>query len=398
VIPVSQAHLYVSAVTHPGMKGKNNEDRFAVTAFRLSEVDPTPSLLAVIADGVGGHRAGEVAAEIAVDVISQVVSESNAQNPTQTLTDAIGLASQKIYTESGSDPSQHGMSTTCSCAWVIADRLYIASVGDTRIYLIKDHTIQQLTIDHTWVQEAIDNGTLAPEEARQHPNAHVIRRHLGSTQPVVPDLRLRLNSDESDKQSESNQGLRLQPGDRILLCTDGLTDLVEEDKILELLKSNNMEQALYQLIDLANERGGHDNITIISLEVPARRRRTAEGKRKPRLMVVLLSLVGIGLLFGLGYLAMSNFIWAQTRATPTILPGPTSELGITSDPFLIPTLPPTQAPLVPATATLDQATAILPSPTTQLSPLPDASPTPIPATYTPWPTSTPLPTQESPSE
>jgi PPM family protein phosphatase len=398
VIPVSQAHLFVSAVTHPGMKGKNNEDRYAVSAFRLSEGNPTPSLLAIIADGVGGHRAGEVAAEIAVDVISQVVSESNAQHPTQTLADAIILASQKIYAESGSDPSQHGMSTTCSCAWIIADRLYIASVGDTRIYLVKDNTIQQLTIDHTWVQEAIDNGTLTAEEARQHPNAHVIRRHLGSTQPVIPDIRLRLNPDEKDDQSESNQGLRLLPGDRIILCTDGLTDLVEEEKILEVLNSNDREQALYELIDLANNRGGHDNITIISLEVPSRKIVTAAKKRKPLWMVLILSLLGVGFLFSLGYLAMSNFLGAQTRSTPTSLPDPTFELGITSDPFLIPTIPPTQAPVIAATVTSDLATSIVSSQTAEISPLPDTSPTPIQATYTPWPTSTLLPTQESPSE
>jgi PPM family protein phosphatase len=398
VIPVSQAHLFVSAVTHPGMKGKNNEDRFSVSAFRLSEDDPTPSLLAVIADGVGGHRAGEVAAEIAVDVISQVVSESNAKHPTQTLADAIILASQKIYTESGSDPSQHGMSTTCSCAWIIADQLYIASVGDTRIYLVKDNTIRQLTIDHTWVQEAIDNGTLTPEEARQHPNAHVIRRHLGSTQPVIPDVRLRLNPDETDDQSESNQGLRLLPGDRIILCTDGLTDLVEEEKILEVLNSNDREQALYELIDLANNRGGHDNITIIFLEVPSRKRVKTAKKRKPRWMVLVLSVLGVGILFSLGYLAMSNFLGTQSRSTPTSLPDPTYELGITSDPFLIPTIPPTQAPVIAATATPDLATSIVSSPTAEIIPLPDASPTPILATYTPWPTSTLLPTQESPSE
>jgi PPM family protein phosphatase len=396
VIPVSQAHLYVSAVTHPGMKGKNNEDRFAVSPFRLSEVDPTPSLLAVIADGVGGHRAGEVAADIAVEVISQAVSESNAQTPTKTLADAIILASQQIYAISGSDPAQQGMSTTCSCAWVIDDRLYIASVGDTRIYLVRGSAIHQLTIDHTWVQEAIDQGALTPDEARQHPNVHVIRRHLGSTQPVIPDLRMRLRSNETDEQAEANQGMRLQPGDRILLCSDGLTDLVEEHELLEILKSNDRDQALHELVNLANQRGGHDNITVITLEVPSRRRQAVVVGRKSRIMTLVWGVLGVGILLLLGYLVMSNLIWAQTRATSTITPHPTFALGITSDPFLIPTLPPTQAPLLPATATVDQPTAVESSPTAEISPQPDASPTSVPATYTPWPTSTLIPTPESP--
>ena len=398
MIPVSQAHLFVSAVTHAGMKGKNNEDRFTVSAFRHSEVDPTPSILAVVADGVGGHRAGEVAAEIAVEMISQTVSESDAQNPTQTLVDAILHASQTIYSKAGSDLNQQGMSTTCSCAWVIDDRLYLASVGDTRIYLVKGNTIQQLTVDHTWVQEAIDHGAITPEEARQHPNAHVIRRHLGSTQPVVPDVRIRLRPDESDEQSKANQGMRLRPGDRVLLCSDGLTDLVDEEEILVTLNSNSRDQAPHELVKLANQRGGHDNITVITLEIPSKKQRVTLAGRKSRRGVLVLSVLGAGIFLLLRYMAINNLILAHTRSTPTLLPEPTFAPGITSDPFLIPTLPPTQPPLIIATATLDQPTPILSSPTVETSPQPEASPTPIPATYTPWPTSTPLPTQESPSE
>lgn len=398
MIPVSQAHLFVSTLTHPGMKGKNNEDRFAVSAFRLSESDPTPALLAVIADGVGGHRAGEVAAEIAVEVISQTVSDGTAQNPTRTLVNAIILASEKIYAESGSDPTQQGMSTTCSCAWVIDNRLYIASVGDTRIYLVRDNAIHQLTVDHTWVQEAIDQGTLTPEEARQHPNAHVIRRYLGSTQPVIPDLRMRLNSEESDEKAEANQGTRLQPGDRVLLCTDGLTDLVEEHEILEILNSYDRDQALHELVNLANQRGGHDNITVINLEVPSKKRQAGIPGRKSRKATLVWGLLVIGIICLLGYLVMSNLVWVPTSSTPTITPDNTFALGITSDPFLIPTLPATQPPFQPPTATVSQLTPIMPSPTVELSPQPDASPTPIPATYTPWPTSTQLPAQETPSE
>jgi protein phosphatase len=101
-----------------------------------------------------------------------------------------------------------------------------------------------------------------------HPNAHIIRRFLGSLNQLSPDLRLRLSPTESDTQSEANQGMRLLPGDRLVLCTDGLTDLVRDNEILDILRTSSMELGLTQLINLANQRGGHDNITVVLLEVP----------------------------------------------------------------------------------------------------------------------------------
>src|SRR3990172_5046815 len=160
------------------------------------------------------------------------------------------------------------MSTTGACAWVIGNRLYIASVGDSRIYLLRGDRIRQITIDHTWVQEAISSGVLSLEQARDHPNSHVIRRHLGSSQPVAPDFRLRLRDDEDDLRAEANQGLPLGPGDQILICSDGLTDLVEDGEIAAMLRSGKPDRALGDLVELANQRGGHDNITMVLLEVP----------------------------------------------------------------------------------------------------------------------------------
>jgi protein phosphatase len=159
------------------------------------------------------------------------------------------------------------MGATCACAWVIKDRLYTASVGDSRIYLVRNQKIRQLTIDHTWVQEALDHGALTPDQARNHPNVHVIRRYLGSEQPVEPDFRLKLEAGESDSQAERNQGFRLRRGDRLLLCSDGLTDLVEDEEIRAALQTNQLDAAVQYLINLANHRGGHDNITVVALHV-----------------------------------------------------------------------------------------------------------------------------------
>ncbi|MEJ2448733.1 MAG: hypothetical protein P8Y37_12450 [Anaerolineales bacterium] len=115
-------------------------------------------------------------------------------------------------------------------------RLYLGAVGDSRIYLIRGNTIRQLTTDHTWVQEALDIGVINEEEARSHPRRHLIRSYLGSPDPVHPDLRLYLDMEENQEQAKANQGLPLIPGDQVLLCSDGLTDLVADPEILEILQ------------------------------------------------------------------------------------------------------------------------------------------------------------------
>ena len=268
MIPKERAHLYVAALTHPGMSGKNNEDSYSVSAFTLSEADPTASIFAMVADGVGGHSAGEVASEIAVETICRIVADSDGTNPKEVLEYGIKQASQAIYVESTTDESKKGMGSTCGCVWVIDDRVFTASVGDSRIYLIHEGQIQQITTDHTWVQEAIEHKIITPEQAKGHPRSHVIRRYLGSNKPVEPDFRLRLSPEETDEQTLANQGARLVPGDQIVICSDGLTDLVEDREILNRLQGKDLEGALQQLINLANSRGGHDNITIVALRVP----------------------------------------------------------------------------------------------------------------------------------
>lgn len=250
------------------MKGKNNEDSYATSSFYVDKKRKIPSALAVISDGIGGHRAGEVASDIAVDIIHKKIAESDASQPVNILQDAMIQASEAIRRQAEADPAQKGMGATCVCAWVIGDRLYAASVGDSRLYLIREHTIRKLSIDHTWVQEAIDAGAITRDQARSHPNAHVIRRYLGSPQPAIPDLRLRLRQEDTDTQAEDNQGMPLLPGDVLLLCSDGLTDLVDDQEILDEIEENGLEVALQNLENLANERGGHDNITIIGMQVP----------------------------------------------------------------------------------------------------------------------------------
>jgi len=391
MIPAERAHLTVTAVSHPGMTRKNNEDRYAVSAYTTPGEHALPSVLAVVADGIGGHRAGEVAAEIAVETICADIARSDASQPVQTLREAIVHAGQAISEMAATDAELEGMGSTCACAWVIGSHLYTAAVGDTRIYLIREDRIHQLTTDHTWVQEAIEHGVLAPEEARKHPNAHVIRRFLGSQQEVVPDTRLRLRPGESDAQADANQGLQLHPGDILVLCSDGLTDLVNDNEILSTLRTRNNRGALEDLVKQSNRRGGHDNVTILTLAVPTIESPTIpvsvhQSQRSKRRLLPLLAAVGA---LGLIIIALlGGAIWAFLRPGAEVTPATSTQ--------------PSQATLFPEAAT--QPAITTPAAGTPASPAtqaPEGQPagadssqplaTPLSATLTPWPTNTGAP-------
>lgn len=375
MIPVERAHLHVAAHSHPGSRRRENEDRYGVSAFTLEDANRTPALLAVLADGIGGHRAGEVAAELAVEAISRFVAASDASQPVQTLQQAIISASQLVHARAETDPNLTGMGSTVACAWVIGMKLFTASVGDSRIYLVRDGMIHQVSTDHTWVQEAIEQGTLTPEQARAHPNAHVIRRYLGSSQEVVPDTRLRLHNDESDLHARGNQGVSLSPGDLLLLCSDGLTDLVNDTEILASLMTRSLRDALEELVLLANRRGGHDNITIVTLRVPVVETPTIPiGKRRQRSRLLVAGLAGAGLLLAALAIAVGAF-WYSSRPQPLLTPAETNM----------------NAPLAVTLPAVIGSPIALPessTPTVELSGETPAVTLPAQSTLTPWPTNT----------
>jgi len=377
MIPLESAHYPVFAASDPGKAGKNNEDNYAVSAHKISESDPTPSIVAIIADGVGGHRAGEVASSLAVEMISQIIAESDASHPLVTLEEAFFQANQAIYSQATINPANAGMSTTAAIAWVIGDRLYLASVGDSRIYLKRDDRLIQLTIDHTWVQEAIESGILTTEQARSHPNAHLIRRYLGSKQPAIPDFRLKIRSGESDRQAVANQGLRLEPGDCLLLCSDGLTDLVSDDEINAALGNQPLQRILEGLIEQANAQGGHDNITVIGIQIPEERLIASAPKSKSRLVIVLV-LIAIFTIALLGGWLYRTLLWEGGSPTPTLSQQGTA--GLSSPVVTLTAVPSTQPPPI-----LQETPDANPSPVPSVNPSLETS---IPATYTPWPTST----------
>ena len=269
MIPTQEHHLESAAITDPGSRGRLNEDSYQISSFTISESDDTPVLLTVIADGIGGHKAGEIASRIAVATIVTAIAESDGTDPLWVLKSALLEANHSITSEAASDASRKGMGSTVACTLIIDTAIYIATLGDSRIYLIRDEKIQQLNIDHTWVQEALEVGVINTEEARSHPRRHLIRSYLGSSSPIKPDLRLYLDENENQEQAKANQGLPMVPGDRILLCTDGLTDMVTDEEILEILHAGGSEnEKLQKLVDLVNLRKGYDNITIVIIQSP----------------------------------------------------------------------------------------------------------------------------------
>ncbi len=366
--------IKTAAITHAGMSGKNNEDRFRLHRFITKKRQE--AIVAVVADGIGGHRAGEIAADLASEQIVRSIEGQNIEQPILALRQAIQEANRIVLAGAQSNPHWAGMGSTCACAFVIGNQLYTASAGDSRIYLIRGKRITQLNRDHTWVQEAIDLGTLPAATAHLHPNAHVIRRYIGAPNGVQPDTRLYLRGDESDQQAEANQGVKLRTGDRILVCSDGLTDLVANHEILAIIKKHPLEQALQELVRLANQRGGHDNITIVAMQV---------GNTTPQLVqwlatASLFSLLSIGLIatMVLFYLFGGDQILGRFAPSPT----PLSSLPLTLQ----------ETPLILGPTATEET--ILPTATPTVTPHPSRTPLPSlqpTATFTPWPTNTPEP-------
>jgi protein phosphatase len=234
-----------------------NEDYHRVWQF---PVPRGPLFLYVVADGMGGAAAGEIASKTAVEVLddafsryAQQLAEGVAVVPVGILIDkAIRLANRRVHAAAQSEGRQ-GMGTTLTCIAILEDRAYVGHVGDSRAWLFRGGTIYQLTRDHSWVEEQIEQGILTPEEAEDHEWRNLITRALGTRPHVVPDII------ESD----------VQPGDVFVLASDGLHGQVKAHEIsAELERTRDRQHAADYLIALANERGGPDNITLIIAEVP----------------------------------------------------------------------------------------------------------------------------------
>jgi len=266
LIQAQESQLLVSSFSHKGLVRENNEDNLIVNNFQTTEAQPAPVLLAVLADGVGGHLAGEIASRIGVETIAATVAGcENLDDPASLLEKAILAANQAIVDNAVANPARLGMGSTCVCALIIDKRLYIANLGDSRLYLLHKHDLCQLTYDHTWLEEiAAANPERSIVISRSHPLAHVLNRYLGSVEPVRVDLRMR--KQEGQKNAFS-QGMRLESGDVLLLTSDGVSDLLNDHEIKSALEKRKKERIAKRLVYCALKKGGYDNATVISIAI-----------------------------------------------------------------------------------------------------------------------------------
>lgn len=235
----------VSAATDVGLKRPHNEDHFG---YWPRTPDDGGTLL-VIADGMGGAQAGEVASKIAVDCVLESHPERRGADALEGLRGAVEAANAIIHQQALTHPEMHGMGTTCTAVVVRGDEVLFAHVGDSRVYLVRRGTIRQLTQDHSLVAQLVMQRHITPEQARSDPRRNVVTRSVG----VWPTVEI--DAERADD--------RLQVGDTLLLSTDGLHGVVEDDEIAAIASGPSIEGACAQLIALARERGAPDNVTVV---------------------------------------------------------------------------------------------------------------------------------------
>jgi protein phosphatase len=302
--------VQVGAYSDAGQMRSVNQDRYAVRGPHDAEIWDT---LLVVADGMGGHEAGEVASFLAVEQVVQVCESAPGRNLDlqATLRRAIVKANETIRQAAAADQTLHGMGTTVTAALVRDGLLYVGHVGDSRLYLVRKSAIYQLTQDHTWVAREVREGRLTALAAEHHPERHVLTQAVGGSAHLDADT----------------GAYSLESGDILLLCTDGLSSLVNEQELTELTREFGQPAvAAEQLVTLANQRGAPDNVTaVVARVVDQNRERRATRElsvlRKRPVDVHRLRLgVGIGvvtaalLVLALYVLAASNAALANALA------------------------------------------------------------------------------------
>ena len=234
------------SITDTGVLRNMNQD---YCFFSDTPIGMLPNLY-IVCDGMGGHKAGEYASRYTVERIVAHVSRSRSKDPIRIMRDAIQKANEILVIESREEEEKHGMGTTVVAATVIDHRLYVANVGDSRLYVI-DETIKQITKDHSYVEEMVRMGKVNREDAKNHEKKNVITRAVGATEEIKADFF------EVD----------LQDNDTVLLCTDGLSNMVTDERICQIVTSLiDTADIASALVEEANKNGGQDNITAVVLK------------------------------------------------------------------------------------------------------------------------------------
>jgi serine/threonine protein phosphatase PrpC len=332
----SQAvRITFAKLTDVGRHRGHNEDY--VDAFSPPDPDQRrqKGRLFIVADGMGGHQAGEVASKSAVQTVSHEYYADPDPNVAASLVRAVKKANALIHQRAQEAISQAGMGTTLIAAVVRGDELLLANVGDSRAYLLRNGSLKQVTRDHSFVEEQIRAGILTREEARSHPQRNVITRALGAKPEVDVDT----------------YGGTLTPGDTLLLCTDGLSEPVRDEDIARVLKRHAPQEAVSRLIALANEGGGSDNVTALVVRAvapnetlattqPVAAAMSPETGTPQRPSTPVIFGLGLGGLLLLALMAAGIFFFSPGLglSEPTATPSATASPAPTSPPLPTPTL------------------------------------------------------------
>lgn len=244
-------NLTIAQQTDIGRTRQSNEDSMLSFVPEDTQVLARKGALFVVSDGLGGHTSGEIASALAAQMIRDRYYQDADEDRAASLQRAIKQANTAIVERAAQNEAWSGMGTTVVAVVLCDDTVYAANVGDSRVYIVRGDTIRQITEDHSWVAQQIRAGQLTPEEARDHPQRNVIYRCLGENKDVEVDLFTE----------------QVQNGDLLVLCTDGLSGLVNDDELRATVQQYQPEESVRRLVERANENGGPDNITAIVVRV-----------------------------------------------------------------------------------------------------------------------------------
>ncbi len=232
--------------TDKGKRREMNQDYVYTSEGRIGNL---PNLC-ILADGMGGHNAGDYASRYTVETIVDSIEKDEQKEPVSIIEQAIQRANQAILEKAKTDIDLDGMGTTVVVATIVDNEMYVANVGDSRLYVIGEE-IHQITKDHSFVQEMVRRGELNAKDARVHPDRNIITRAIGGAKPLEVDF----------------FEVELKEKERVLMCSDGLTDMIEDEDILKILKEQkSTADGIKCLVETANENGGNDNITVVVIE------------------------------------------------------------------------------------------------------------------------------------
>lgn len=233
-------------LTDTGRKRELNEDYVYASEKPVGNL---PNLF-IVADGMGGHNAGDFASEFTVKTMVEEIEASFEKNPSIIFQKAINVANQKLREIAAKDLAKRGMGTTVVAATCLGKYLQVANVGDSRLYVVND-TIKQITTDHSYVEEMIRRGNLQRENARSNPNKNIITRAVGAKNEIQADIYV----------------VELKPGDLLLMCSDGLSNMLEDEEMRMIIRrQRDIVEMAEELVKAANENGGKDNISVVLID------------------------------------------------------------------------------------------------------------------------------------